>query len=256
MAGTSAPRPGTIRAQVIVTAGTQSAVLLLDVLPPLADRLADVAGEPTLHLHPQRLHVELTIPSSTLTAAAPAAVGATLNALAEVLGADHGCVPTAVTVETPRARRERRDAAARRRDFLGVSEIAALFGVARQSAHRSTQLASFPEPLTRLATGPVWLRGDVEQWRGRRDLMPIQAGSPRPTPGQRHRTDLARLITEAAAGGADIDPAVVSPTRRDPHYLTGSALATAVAGLGGPAAVAEQLGVTPRTVQRWTSTHR
>jgi hypothetical protein len=47
VAGTSAPRPGTIRAQVIVTAGTQSAELLLDALPPLADRLFDVAGEPT-----------------------------------------------------------------------------------------------------------------------------------------------------------------------------------------------------------------
>jgi len=194
------------------------------------------------------------MPSSTLTAAAPAAVGATLNALAEVLGADHDCVPAAVTVETQRARRERLDAAARQRDLLGVSEIAALFGVVRQSAHRSTQLASFPEPLTRLATGPVWLRGDVEQWRGRRDLQPTSATSRRPTPGQRHRTDLARLIVEAAAGGADIDPAVVALTRRGPHYLTGSALATAVAGLGGAAAVAEQLGVTPRTVQRWTST--
>ena len=126
----------------------------------------------------------------------------------------------------------------------------------RQSAHRSTQPASFPKPLTRLATGPVWLRGDVEQWRGRRDLQPTPSGSPRPTAGQRHRTDLARLITEAAAGGADIDPTVVALTRRGPHYLTGSALATAVRDLGGQAAVAEQLGVTPRTVQRWTSTRR
>jgi hypothetical protein len=56
-----------------------------------------------------------------------------------VLDADHGCVPIAVTVETPRGRRERLDAAA-------------LFGVVRQSAHRTTQLASFPEPLTQLAT--------------------------------------------------------------------------------------------------------
>jgi hypothetical protein len=100
VAGTSAPRPGTIRAQVIVTAGTQSAELLLDALPPLADRLFDVAGEPTFACIQQRLHVELTMPSSRLTAAAPAEVGATLNALADVLGADHGCVPTAVTVET------------------------------------------------------------------------------------------------------------------------------------------------------------
>jgi hypothetical protein len=116
------------------------------------------------------------MPSSRLTAAAPAEVGATLNALADVLGADHGCVPTAVTVETPRARRKRLGAASRRRDLLGVSEIAALFGVVRQCAHRSTQLASFPEPLTRLATGPVWLRGDVEQWRGRRDPAAHRGG--------------------------------------------------------------------------------
>jgi hypothetical protein len=48
VASMSAPRPGSIRAQVTVTADTQSAVLLLGALPPLAGRFADVAGDPTL----------------------------------------------------------------------------------------------------------------------------------------------------------------------------------------------------------------
>jgi len=44
VASPSAPRPGSIRAEVTVTADTQPAVLLLDALRPLADRLADVAA--------------------------------------------------------------------------------------------------------------------------------------------------------------------------------------------------------------------
>jgi len=54
-------------------------------------------------------------------------------------------------------------------DILGVTEAAQLLGVSRQ---RLAQLASrddFPEPMVRLAAGPVWLRSSIE-WFERRWL--------------------------------------------------------------------------------------
>ncbi len=49
-------------------------------------------------------------------------------------------------------------------EIVGVAEIAAAYGVARNSAWRWTQRDDFPEPLARLATGPVWRWRDIEKW--------------------------------------------------------------------------------------------
>lgn len=49
---------------------------------------------------------------------------------------------------------------------MGAAEIAALLGVSRQRVHqlRSTY-RDFPEPISVLATGPVWDAADVRAWQ-------------------------------------------------------------------------------------------
>lgn len=49
-------------------------------------------------------------------------------------------------------------------DLVGTTEISNMLGVSRQ---RVTQLAAtpaFPEPVARLAAGPIWDRSDIEEW--------------------------------------------------------------------------------------------
>ena len=45
--------------------------------------------------------------------------------------------------------------------LAGVAEVAALAGVSRQRATQITRHPDFPEPVDRLAMGPVWLEADV-----------------------------------------------------------------------------------------------
>jgi hypothetical protein len=47
---------------------------------------------------------------------------------------------------------------------MGTSEIAKLLGVSRQRANQLAQREGFPEPIARLAAGPIWEAGAVEQW--------------------------------------------------------------------------------------------
>jgi predicted DNA-binding transcriptional regulator AlpA len=63
-------------------------------------------------------------------------------------------------------------------DALSAGEIAALFGVTRNTVHRYTRRDDFPEPLAVTAAGRVWLRRDVEQWG--REHLPLPEGR-RPT---------------------------------------------------------------------------
>ena len=60
--------------------------------------------------------------------------------------------------------------------LAGIAEIAELFGVSRHAAVRYTKRADFPEPLDRLAAGPVWLRKDVEKWG--KNTLPLAPGRP------------------------------------------------------------------------------
>jgi predicted DNA-binding transcriptional regulator AlpA len=48
--------------------------------------------------------------------------------------------------------------------LMGTSEIAKLLGVSRQRANQLAQREGFPEPIARLAAGPIWEAGAVEQW--------------------------------------------------------------------------------------------
>jgi predicted DNA-binding transcriptional regulator AlpA len=47
---------------------------------------------------------------------------------------------------------------------MGTSEIAKLLGVSRQRANQLAQREGFPEPIARLAAGPIWESADIERW--------------------------------------------------------------------------------------------
>jgi hypothetical protein len=49
-------------------------------------------------------------------------------------------------------------------DLIGVSEIAALFGVTRQRASEIQTRAGFPAPVARLKSGPIWTRASITRF--------------------------------------------------------------------------------------------
>ncbi len=65
-------------------------------------------------------------------------------------------------------------------ELAGLAEIAAMFGVTKDTALKYADRPDFPEPLDRLASGRIWRRSDVEQW-GRANL-PLPPGRPRRDP--------------------------------------------------------------------------
>jgi predicted DNA-binding transcriptional regulator AlpA len=65
-------------------------------------------------------------------------------------------------------------------DLVGISEIAAMYDVAKNTAWRWSQREDFPEPEARLSSGPIWKRPDVEVWG--KNHLPLPAGRPRHEP--------------------------------------------------------------------------
>jgi eukaryotic-like serine/threonine-protein kinase len=65
-------------------------------------------------------------------------------------------------------------------DLASVREIADLFGVSRQTALRYTRHEAFPQPLGRVAAGPIWRLSDVQAW-GAAHLPLPRPGRPRKT---------------------------------------------------------------------------
>jgi predicted DNA-binding transcriptional regulator AlpA len=50
---------------------------------------------------------------------------------------------------------------------MGITEIAKMLGVTRQRVHQLAKSYGFPEPVARLAQGPIWHATDVEEWAER-----------------------------------------------------------------------------------------
>jgi hypothetical protein len=50
--------------------------------------------------------------------------------------------------------------------LAGLAEVAGLAGVSRQRAGQYAARPDFPEPVQRLAMGPVWLEADVVKFIG------------------------------------------------------------------------------------------
>jgi hypothetical protein len=61
-------------------------------------------------------------------------------------------------------------------ELAGLHEVAEILGVPKRTAARYVLRDDFPEPLDRLAAGPVWRRVDVAQWG--RDHLPLPSGRP------------------------------------------------------------------------------
>jgi predicted DNA-binding transcriptional regulator AlpA len=61
-------------------------------------------------------------------------------------------------------------------DLLGIAEIAAAFGVQRNSAWRWSRRDDFPDPVARLSSGPIYRRRDIKRWYAQHNP---QGGRPR-----------------------------------------------------------------------------
>jgi hypothetical protein len=61
--------------------------------------------------------------------------------------------------------------------LVGIAEIADLLGVTKNTAVKYTRRPDFPEPLDRLASGPVWSRQALDGWA--RATLPLPMGRPR-----------------------------------------------------------------------------
>jgi len=60
--------------------------------------------------------------------------------------------------------------------LAGLAEAAEILGVTKRTALEYTKRNDFPEPLARLASGPVWDAADVETWGARHG--PFRPGRP------------------------------------------------------------------------------
>jgi predicted DNA-binding transcriptional regulator AlpA len=49
-------------------------------------------------------------------------------------------------------------------ELAGLAEIAEMLEVTKRTAWNYTQRDDFPQPVDRLASGPIWRRADVETW--------------------------------------------------------------------------------------------
>ena len=64
--------------------------------------------------------------------------------------------------------------------LVGLAEVAELLNVSKRSASRYTHRPDFPEPVARLAAGPIWDAAEVEAWAAKQP--PFRAGRPRRRP--------------------------------------------------------------------------
>jgi predicted DNA-binding transcriptional regulator AlpA len=62
-------------------------------------------------------------------------------------------------------------------ELAGLAEVAEIFGVTKRTAWNYTQRDDFPEPVDRLASGPIWRRADIERWQ-EEHRPPLPPGRP------------------------------------------------------------------------------
>jgi predicted DNA-binding transcriptional regulator AlpA len=61
-------------------------------------------------------------------------------------------------------------------ELAGLAEVADMLDVSKRTASNYTQRTDFPEPIDRLASGPVWRRIDIEAWAAAH--LPLPPGRP------------------------------------------------------------------------------
>jgi len=52
----------------------------------------------------------------------------------------------------------------RKLDLVGVAEVAVMLDTSRAQVSRWALREDFPQPVSRLRMGPIWMRADVERW--------------------------------------------------------------------------------------------
>lgn len=62
-------------------------------------------------------------------------------------------------------------------EFVGLSEVAEVLHVSKRTALRYSQRGDFPDPVDRLAAGPIWRRTEVAEWGS--DYLPLPPGRPK-----------------------------------------------------------------------------
>jgi predicted DNA-binding transcriptional regulator AlpA len=65
-------------------------------------------------------------------------------------------------------------------ELASLAEVAEILDVPKRTAARYVKRDDFPEPVDRLAVGPIWRRADVEQWG--RATLPLPTGRPPKSP--------------------------------------------------------------------------
>jgi predicted DNA-binding transcriptional regulator AlpA len=48
--------------------------------------------------------------------------------------------------------------------LMGLSELAGILGMTKQSVHKRLQKGRVPEPMARVSNGPVWLTSTIQSW--------------------------------------------------------------------------------------------
>lgn len=127
------------------------------------------------------LDMQMSVEADSAESAIAKARAAFVNALRRVGGPKF---PEIVAVEAKTAERLEADlASANYPTLVGISELATLLGVPRQRAWQISRQKGFPEPLTRLASGPVWdkmnLGWFLGEWRHRSRRLTTRSRRPR-----------------------------------------------------------------------------
>ena len=50
-------------------------------------------------------------------------------------------------------------------ELAGLAEVAEMLGVTKRTVSNYTRREDFPQPVDRLASGPIWRRTDIEAWK-------------------------------------------------------------------------------------------
>jgi hypothetical protein len=173
--------------------GSQRADEVEEAAEELLDALAEAA--PAVGVSAASLGVQLSVRARSAVAAVKVAVAAVEKASADVRLAHTGVYHAEASTT------ERLDAWLRQPSFpelVGTSEVAALLGVSRQRVSELSRAAHFPQPMTSLASGPVWAKPGILRFMDEWDRAPGRRRAPQKTPAAEQIVPMsvARLATK------------------------------------------------------------
>lgn len=124
------------------------------------DQLVDLLDESALSISDDELGVSCSVAADDTTAAHSLAI-ALVGAAAESAGVQLGPVVEIRVLEWARFEAELEES--NFPDIVSAPEVGEILGVSRQRVHQLiNENKSFPPPLVRLGSGPIWLRATIE----------------------------------------------------------------------------------------------